>query len=566
MEEVQTAIQALKSGKCADGDGLIIEMLQLAGDEGTKAIYDIIGEVLATGKIPKTWKMSTMLFMHKKEDPKCPENYRGLSIVDLSMKVFARIILTRIQPLLLPQISEIQHGFIPGKSVREPVATILLIIERMRAHGLPVHLATIDLRQAFDRVNRKTQRQILEVFYRLDPSYLDVIDLLYTDTQGRVRHEGELSDPFVLTSGVKQGCLLSPLLFIAYMDFVVKQVLLELEGQGIRWNIPNSHDLHLFQALMYADDVALLAETAEDLEVMMQVTARVFGRWGLVLNATKCAVVHINTKTPQPDTRLSDGTVINRKTEEVYLGCLIAASTLSLPDFERRYELANNAFFSILPQLRDSTFSRTMRGAKFECAVLSIFLYNSECWALTQAAITKCSVKYNTWVRIMAGVNPFDHEPLSHTFEIYGLHPLETYLRSRRLQWYGHLLRMAPSSLPRLALAGWPLQDPYAKPGSYNSWRKMVDADLVALKKNPRDAEALAQDRPGWHALRTSQLKYPPREPRTCHWCRYFFESPADLQRHSKTSTACLAKLKEYTDRLLLRLPAFGWQHAKQKR
>jgi hypothetical protein len=84
----------------------------------------------------------------------------------MKFKVFARIMFLRLQPLIEPQLAETQHGFRPGRSVRDPIATLLLLIERLETHKRPLHLATID------RVNRQALRNILMTFYRIHPSHL----------------------------------------------------------------------------------------------------------------------------------------------------------------------------------------------------------------------------------------------------------------------------------------------------------------------------------------------------------------------------------------------------------
>jgi hypothetical protein len=155
-------------------------------------------------------------------------------------------------------------------------------------------------------------------YYRIHPSHLDMLDLLYTDVQGQVKHAGEVSRTFSLGTGVKQGCLLSPLLFVAYMDFVVRQAEQEMGDKGIAWC--SEEQTHTFRTLSYADDLAVLASSADDLSAMVQVLDRVFTRWGFMINYPKCHVIHIHAAAPQPPVQFADGTPLALQSPMEYLG------------------------------------------------------------------------------------------------------------------------------------------------------------------------------------------------------------------------------------------------------
>jgi hypothetical protein len=197
-----------------------------------------------------------------------------------------------------------------------------------------------------------------------------LLDLLYTDVQGQVDHAGELSDLFPLSTGVKQGCLLSPLLFVAYMDFVVRQAEQEMGDKGVKWQTPHPVRTHTFRTLSYADDLAVMASSAPELSAMVQVLEQVFTRWGFVINGPKCHVIHINTPAAQPPAHFANGTALDIQSPIQYLGCMIGSDGRPTADYVSRLKKAEAVFYKLTPTL----FDRNLRGTMFKCSVMTLVL------------------------------------------------------------------------------------------------------------------------------------------------------------------------------------------------
>ena len=218
----------------------------------------------------KEWTEAIIIRLYKnKGDKRVCDNYRGISLLAVAGKVFTRIILNRIQASLDRKLMEEQAGFRSRRSTMDQVFILKMVMERSREFNQPLHLCFIDLKKAYDSVNRTALWRVCRA-YGLSQKIVRMLQLLYEDTSAQVRIEEDVSDSFIMETGVKQGCILSPILFNIYIDYIMKQVVQQANVQGVtltyrlgdfwlssRGN--NNHNVHLL-TLMYADDIAVMCQ------------------------------------------------------------------------------------------------------------------------------------------------------------------------------------------------------------------------------------------------------------------------------------------------------------------
>ena len=198
-------------------------------------------------------------------------------------KVFARILLNRIQYMLDKKLLEEQAGFRSGRSTLDQVFILRTVMERSREFNQPLHICFIDLQKAYDSVNRETLWRICRA-YGLSDKMIKMIKLLYEGTRAEVRIDGDLSTSIQMKTGIKQGCLLSPILFNVYIDFVMRNVLEQTRVESVimsyrlgdLWNSGNgNNDDVKFLALMYADNIAVMCRSTQDLEKFIKAFEKV---------------------------------------------------------------------------------------------------------------------------------------------------------------------------------------------------------------------------------------------------------------------------------------------------
>ena len=143
-----------------------------------------------------------------------------------------------------------------------------------------LHLNFIDFEKAFDSVHRDTLWKLLRL-YGIPQKIIGMIQALYRDFTCSVLHEGNLTPWFAVRTGVKQGCMLSPLLFLTALDWVMKETT-NHQRTGIRWKLTS-----VLEDLDYADDLCLLSSTGAHLS---EKTARLSNnarKVGLKINSKK---------------------------------------------------------------------------------------------------------------------------------------------------------------------------------------------------------------------------------------------------------------------------------------
>jgi len=135
------------------------------------------------------------------------------------------------------------------------ILALRLLSELHREVSRPLHVAYVDVKSAFDSVDRKALWKALRGT-GMPQTLLKLIEDLHTGTTSRVRLDGMTSDGFYISSGVRQGCILAPALFCRAMDWIMERTARKAGVQA---------GDKLYTNLDYADDVVLMAEQTETL-------------------------------------------------------------------------------------------------------------------------------------------------------------------------------------------------------------------------------------------------------------------------------------------------------------
>ncbi|KAI8516766.1 hypothetical protein Bbelb_053470 [Branchiostoma belcheri] len=197
VDEVQKAVDKLKSGRAAGGDGIPPELLLKGGPAVAQWLHRLITAIWKSDTIPSDWRHEVILPFWKKGPKDICNNYRGITLLSVPGKVFAHVILARLRPLLLLKQRPEQSGFTPGRSTVDRVLSLRLLAEMRREYRKPLYAAYVDLKQAFDSVDRQCLWKVLRIL-GVPSKLLDLLSLLYSDTTSCVRVNGQTSDPFTI--------------------------------------------------------------------------------------------------------------------------------------------------------------------------------------------------------------------------------------------------------------------------------------------------------------------------------------------------------------------------------
>ena len=160
------------------------------------------------------------LYKNKGDRSDC-NNYRGISLLSVVGKLYARVVLLRLQQLAERVYPESQCGFRPESSTVDMIFSLRQLQEKCREQQKPLYIAFIDLTKAFDLVSREG---LFNILLKIGcPSRLhSMIRSFHDDMRATIQYEGSMSEPLDIKSGVKQGCDLTPTLFGIFFSLLLK--------------------------------------------------------------------------------------------------------------------------------------------------------------------------------------------------------------------------------------------------------------------------------------------------------------------------------------------------------
>ena len=155
------------------------------------------------GEVPQDMRDTKIVILFKPEgDRNDCNNYQGISLLSVVGKVFARVVLARLQIL-----AESQCGIRSGRFTVNIISSVRQLQEKCREQQQKLYLAFVNLTKAFDLVIRTGLFKLLEKI-GCPPKLLSIIASFHVNMHGTVSFDGEISEPFIIDSGVKQGCVL----------------------------------------------------------------------------------------------------------------------------------------------------------------------------------------------------------------------------------------------------------------------------------------------------------------------------------------------------------------------
>lgn len=221
----------------------------------------MFNKVYLTSEAPEDWKIGIIAPLHKKGYLKDCNNYRAITLLSTIGKTFARILETKLRDLLENTIEDTQFGFRPNRGVTDANFILRQIIEKAFIEERDIHLCFVDLEKAFDNIKRE---DIWRTLHKRGVKHdlIIAVQSLYKETKNYVRTRHETSKMFETSSGVRQGCILSPLLFTVVLDDAIKEAKKEVKQYFVgHWNL----DQIKISEITYADDMVLVGKDEETL-------------------------------------------------------------------------------------------------------------------------------------------------------------------------------------------------------------------------------------------------------------------------------------------------------------
>jgi hypothetical protein len=288
-QEVEKALTQLNPTKAPGPDGIPTKILKDCAREIAPHLTKIFNASLEKGCLPKEWKDANVVPIYKKGKQTDPSNYRPISLLPVCSKILERLIYNKIIDEIRPKISKYQHGFLAESSTNTQLLSFFSNINTIIDIKGESDIIYFDLSKAFDSVPHPPALAKLKSFGINSTLYTWFSDYLSYRRQ-RVVIDGQTSGWLPVTSGVPQGSILGPLLFLLYINDLPDVI-----GRDTLCGI-------------FADDtkVARHIKTEEDMTALQQdinALKRWGDSWGLTFNPKKCK--HLRVSTNQSDTTLT---------------------------------------------------------------------------------------------------------------------------------------------------------------------------------------------------------------------------------------------------------------------
>ena len=314
VDDVREQLLKLKPEKSPGTDSIHPHVLRACADELALPLYIIYRKSLDEGKLPSDWKRARVVPIYKKGAKKSPGNYRPVSLTSVPCKMMEAIVkmkvLSHVDSLAL--LSKDQHGFMKGRSCLTNLLETFEDVTSMLDEGGGVDMVYLDYSKAFDSVPHRRLLSKLQAYGLKGKVWEWIQDFLVGRTQ-KVTVGDANSDWTNVVSGVPQGSVLGPILFVLYINDL---------PENVRSNVKMfADDTKLYRHVLGEDDKQLLQEDLNALQKWSET-------WLLRFNASKCKRMHMGNTNDGTNYHLGDEQ-IPHDTEEKDLGVYITENCKS---------------------------------------------------------------------------------------------------------------------------------------------------------------------------------------------------------------------------------------------
>ena len=271
-EEVKKTVKEIKAEKAPRPSGISANYFKCLDSDGLKWLTELLNKIFEAENIPKGWTRSYLITIYKdKGDPTQCKNSRGIKLLEHGLKVLEKVLDNRLRKLI--KICDTQFGFSKGKGTMDAVFVLRQLQEKMLEKQKKIYVALLDLEKAYDRV----PRDVVYWYLRkrgVPEKMVNLVKATYDKVKTEVRIPHRDTEKFMIDVGLHQGSVLSPFLFVALMDTLTEEV-----RTKALWE------------LIFANDIALVAGTEEELQEKAQKWQRNLSRGGLKMSVEKSEVM-----------------------------------------------------------------------------------------------------------------------------------------------------------------------------------------------------------------------------------------------------------------------------------
>ena len=520
-EEVREAIKLLSCGKAPGSDAIPAEVYKAGGPVMMQKLTELFQSMWNEGKIPQQLKDASMVHIYKRKgNRQSCDNHRGISLLSIAGKILARVLLNRLrQHLEQGLLPESQCGFRAGRGTVDMIFAARQLQEKCQEQHSDLFMTFVDLTKAFDTVSRDGLWKIMEKF-GCPSRFITIVRQFHDGMMVKVLDDGDESETFPVTNGVKQGCVLAPTLFSMVFSAMLTDAFRGChDGIHIKYRTDGGlFNLRRLQAVtkvketvirdfLFADDCALNASTEQMMQHEMNCFSQACENFGLTISTKKTEVMY----QPAPEKPYQEPhiTVKGKNLQAVdnftYLGSTLSRAVNIDVEVNSRIAKASAAF----GRLRESIWER--RGLSlatklkvYHAVVLTTLLYASETWTVYSRHAKQLNHFHLCCLRSLLRIKWQDKIPDTEVLERASIPSVYSLLQKAQARWAGHVVRMPDSRLPKQLLYGELCQGKRSVGGQKKRFKDCLKASLNDLDINISSWEPLALDRSTWRTKITT--------------------------------------------------------------
>lgn len=423
-EEIEKAIDQLKTRKSSGSDSIINEMLKSGKSIITPLLSKLFNIIYTIGIFPTKWADSMIKPLFKSGNKFDPANYRGISLTSCLGKLFCSILNTRLVSYLDKNEIYTPHQIAFRKNYRtsDHIFVLQTLINkytsskfRKKNETKSLYVCFVDLRKAFDTVWRGGLFHKM-LNYGIGGKLYNVISDMYSKSSACIKLTNGNTSYFETDIGVKQGCVISPTLFNIFLNDIPN--IFDTEKSG-----PVFIHEKLLNCLMYADDIALISSSEEGLQHCLDKLDKYCNEWKLSVNCKKTKVIIFNKS---GKIIKNNGFYMGKNSIEVvkemkYLGIVFNNNCTFNTAVDNLKDKGIKSMFKLFKSFGNYTPDMKTSFRLFDAMIKPILLYNCEVWGpymcnfdkLSEIAPGKSQLFYKNsfekvhmkWLKYTLGVN-----------------------------------------------------------------------------------------------------------------------------------------------------------------
>ena len=511
IEELSKAIESLSTDKAPGNDGIPPEIIKAGKDSSLiQRLHELLLDCWEEGSVPQDMRDAKIVTLYKnKGDRSDCNNFRGISLLSITGKVFARVVLNRLQKLAERVYPESQCGFRAARSTIDMVFSVRQLQEKCREQRRPLYMAFIDLTKAFDLVSRTGLFALLKKI-GCPPKLLGMVTSFHENMKGTVQYNGASSDSFPISNGVKQGCVLAPTLFGIFFSLLLRHafgssedgIFIHTRSDGNLFNLARLRAKSkicsvLIRELLFADDAALATHSEAALQRLISSFANACKEFGLTISLKKTEVMGQDVS-EVPHITIEDHTLGVTDTF-TYLGSKISSNLSLDAELNARIGKAATTMSRLTKRVWENKKLTIKTKVKvYQACVMSTLLYGSEAWTLYSSQERKLHAFHMRCLRRLLGITWQDRVRNEDILERAGVRSMNCILKQKRLRWLGHICRMKDGRIPKdllfgeLATGTRPLGRPNLR------FKDICKRDLKDCGIEPADLQTASSNRSNW--------------------------------------------------------------------